>query len=155
MFVLETKFIPNPAGIANLLESPTGTLGMWTQSRAEAVEQVAKARCPSKTGALRDSIRAEIVMGPPIQAQVTAGGEDAPYAAYVHDGTEPHWIEPNTAQVLRFPTAKLATRGKNKGKPLKSGAQTFVFSAYADHPGTQANPFLSDALVDVMGVLQL
>jgi hypothetical protein len=155
MFVLETKFIPNPAGIANLLESPTGTLGLWLQSRAEAVEQVARAKCPVRSGALRDSISAEVVVGPPLTANVTAGGPNAPYASFVHDGTEEHWIEPSSANVLAFPAAKRATRGKRKGQPLKSGAQTIVFSAYADHPGNAANPFLSESLTAVMGVLQL
>jgi hypothetical protein len=62
-----------------------------------------------------------------LTVEVSANTE---YAIFVHEGTGPHPIVPRTAKVLRFPT-----RGGR-----------IVYTTKVNHPGTDAQPFLMDAL---------
>jgi hypothetical protein len=105
------KFIPNPAGIAQLLQSPTGDIGIFFALLTEEVESLAESYCPEDTGDLSTSISGSVIT-PPLRGEVKAGGDSAPYVMSVHEGTQPH---------------------------------ERVF-----HPGTKANPFLWEALRDVI-----
>jgi len=124
-------FVPNPAGIKHLLASPGGAVGRWLQILVREVEAVAKSNAPFVTGELRNSIVSSVIpAGVGLVGSVTA---TASYAIYVHQGTRPHEIHGNP--ILRF--------------PARSGM--IVFTPKVDHPGTKANPFLTDALVLVVG----
>lgn len=127
---MPTTFIPNPAGLLHALQSPTGTVGLWVARKTAEVASVARALAPVSTGELRDSIHPE-VHAAPLRGEVRA---DAPYSLFVHEGTSPHVIEPNQANVLRFP----------------SRAGEIVFAPRVDHPGTRPRPFLSEALAAVI-----
>lgn len=96
------------------------------QTRTRAV-----LRCPVDTGNLRNGHyeRVEITRG----AVTGVVGNDVPYARYVHDGTRPHLITPRRpGGVLRF----------------KVGGEV-VFTTYARHPGTRAQPWLETSLIEV------
>lgn len=128
-------FTPQPAGLAQLLNSPTGQIGVFTLKLGNEVAAVGRALAPRVTGELARSIRVyPIQLGVNPSAYVEA---NAPYALFVHEGTGPHPIDPVNARVLRF--------------PAKSGF--IVFTPHVDHPGTAAQPFLRDALVAVIGGL--
>jgi hypothetical protein len=58
--------------------------------------------------------------------QITAGGPRAPYAVFVHEGTRPH--------IIRVRSAKVLTDGVR------------FFGPQVRHPGTRAQPFLTQAL---------
>lgn len=59
---------------------------------------LAKALCPVATGVLRDSIK--ITHPTNNKAILSAGGPQAPYAAYVHDGTSRMQPRPFLLQAL-------------------------------------------------------
>ena len=77
---------------------------------------------------LRDSVRStpydrgDTVFGTLVE--VTAG-----HADYVSKGTRPHRIEPRQAKVLRF----------------EVGGQV-VFARFANHPGTEPNPYFENTV---------
>lgn len=120
---ITTTFIPNPAGIASLLQSPVGTLGMWLQRKTNEVELVARAECPKDSGALTSSHESRVI-GPPLIGQVSAGGDNAPYAVYVHEGTKgPYDIVAKNSPVLVFPSRR-------------TGA--IVFTPRVSHPGIRS-----------------
>lgn len=123
-------FTPNPAGMLNLLQGPTGATARWVARKTAEVTATAKALAPVNTGALRASIDGTVMFGP-LRGEVEAG---VPYSLFVHEGTSPHEIVPVNARVLRFPT--------------KAG--TIVYAQKVDHPGTRPQPFLSDALAKVI-----
>lgn len=91
------------------LLTPLGTIGV----------QAAQQAAPSRTGTLRSSIHADV------QADRIALRADAPWAAYVNDGTRPHTIYPRNATVLRFTL----------------GGQV-VFARVVQHPGTRPYAFM-------------
>ena len=126
-------FIPNAAGLAQLLQSPTGAVGKYIYLLTEATEQDARTLCPYDSGELQDSIESRVTT-PPLRGEVSAGGPSAPYAVAVHEGTRPHEITPKSASILVFPTS----------------AGTMVYTPRVSHPGTTAQPFLWDALKAVI-----
>lgn len=89
---------------------------------ADKIVQYAKEEAPVRTGRMRDSITAT-VSG--LEARVSP---NVPYFGFVEFGTQPHMIEPVYARVLRFEVMGQV-----------------VFSAYAWHTGTKANPFMERA----------
>lgn len=96
------------------------------------VEQVAKPaveemrrEAPVVSGKLRDSLDYQH----PTTLKVKIGSFGVPYAKFVAEGTKPHTIEPKKASVLAF-----TVNG------------TKVFAKKVNHPGTKANPFMSDAI---------
>lgn len=123
-------FTPNPVGMLNLLQGPTGGTARWVARTTAEVAAAAKGLAPVQTGRLRSSIYGTVKFGP-LRGEVIAS---APYSAYVHEGTSPHEITPNTARVLRFP----------------SRAGNIVYTNLVNHPGTRPQPFLSDALLRVI-----
>lgn len=98
-------------------------------------------------GNLRDSIEHTVTEVTARGAAVVIGSA-LHYAAYFHTGTGVHGphgtpIVPTTRKVLKF-----QTRGAKKGSlPKERGAWVFARSVQ----GMEADPFLSDALEDVIG----
>lgn len=106
-----------------------------------------------------------------ISGTVTAGSRLAPYARYVHEGTEPHEITPKKANALSFEwkyrrgrvvvmnkeeiTRRQAGRDQNaeNGKYYRMKARwgvgpiadRSVVVEYVNHPGQDGNPFLNRA----------
>ena len=105
----------------------------FTESALE-LEAAAKRGVGRKTGALQRSITHRIDGAPiPAFAEVgllgggprTKAGQ--PYGPMHHDGTGPHVIRPKAKRALFWPGARHPVRGVH-------------------HPGTRANPFLTNAL---------
>ena len=127
-------FTPNPAGLAQLLQSPTGAVGRYIALLTAETDGLAKANCPRLSGKLADSI-SSVVHTPPVVGQVSAGGPSAPYVLPVHEGSVEHEILAKNAPFLVFPD--------------KAG--NIIFTKRVWHPGTQnPQPFLWDALRDVI-----
>lgn len=108
--------------------------GATRRELREASRQVvtrAKVLAPVRTGRLRSSIRAEAPAIFSVGGRVKVGS-DLEYAGFVNDGTAPHIIRPQRAQVLRF----------NVGGRV-------VYAKVVNHPGTRARPFLDRALREV------
>ncbi len=127
---MTVQFVPNPAGIFWVTQAPNGTTGIYLGGLTSAIAARARQLAPVNTGALRNSITPRIFAAP-LRSTVIA---DVDYAAFVHEGTSAHEIVPTKAKVLRFPT--------------KGGA--VVFTQRVDHPGTAPNPFLADAMADLI-----
>lgn len=106
------------------------------QARARRVANLAKMLAPQgKTGHLRSSIRVvrdRVEKGPTAFSYTVIADTD--YAIYVHEGTRPHTIRPNTAKALRF-----------------EAGGGIVFAKVVHHPGTKAQPFLRNALIAAAG----
>ena len=123
-------------------QSPTGMAGKWTLEQANKVAAHAELLAPKPgqgkgyaTGETALSIR---VKGPTVgrkgpEATITS---DTDHAVYLHEGTPPHAIKPRTKDKMVFFWRK---RGK------------VVFRDNVWHPGTKANPFLSNALRAIFG----
>ena len=79
-----------------------------------------------KRGDLKRDIRFKIGK---LAGIIVAGSEDVGYAAHVEFGTSPHIIEPRNANLLRF----------------KDSSGNVVFARRMNHPGTQAQPFMTPA----------
>jgi hypothetical protein len=87
----------------------------------------AKRQVGVNTGALRASIHMRHFRD--TRGQYVRIGSSLPYARLHHEGTRPHFIRPNTKQVLKF-----VTRGQ------------LVITHLVRHPGTRPNRYLSDNL---------
>lgn len=105
---------------------------------AELVEQSAKAEhgYTDRSGDLTRSIEAQPVTGAFYAhnqgADVSA---DAGHAKFVHGGTKPHVIRARKAKALAF---KFGIGGGHPG--------ITVFARSVNHPGTEPEPFLTEAL---------
>jgi hypothetical protein len=113
----------------------------------------AKVRCPVDEGRLRSSIGFAVNVLPN-QVRVRVGSA-LEYARYVHEGTGIYGpkrtpIVPVTAKALKFEPGRrmgpLPRGGRNAARGRRGGP---VFAASVK--GSPPNPFLSDALEDVMG----
>lgn len=132
------SFQLNPAGLFELLESPTGPVGRWTLGVASRVLTRAVALTSGTmvnvvTGELRDSLSVELEIGQggwPLSANVTAASD---HAMAVHSGSPARTITPKRGKALKFP---------------RSGIMVYAHSV--DHPGSAPKPFLSRALAEVM-----
>jgi len=109
------------------LNDPYGPVGRHMYVRGRAIVAAAKAQVGVDTGRLKNSIS---------MSQSRAGygqsmtiGSPLRYALMHHEGTRPHIITPNRAQVLRF-----SSRGR------------IVYARSVRHPGTKPNKFLADNL---------
>lgn len=121
-------FIPNPVGLAELLESPIGAVQRDIVRRGEKMLAEAKRRCPvGKTRKLRDGLTISF------SGKGCTLISDQPYAEYVVKGTKPHVIEAK-GRVLAF----------------EAGGDT-VFATRVNHPGTKPNTFAEEALKAAMG----
>jgi len=86
-----------------------------------------------KPGTLRDSIVKRLVVGGPEGVKVLVGSED-PIALWHHEGTPPHVIRARRKPMLVFYWPKVGRVVRFK---------------QVNHPGTQPNRYLSDALQDL------
>lgn len=93
-------------------------------------------RAPGMTttrGLTRASVRATLG---PRRAYVDIG-PNTPYAAYVDEGTKPHFIFPRSALALRFKRSPVGPRG-----PVKvTRGNKWVYAKRVLHPGFQGHRF--------------
>lgn len=110
-----------------LLNNPAGDVGRYLARKGRMVTVAAKAQAGVRTGALRASIHMRHLRDS--RGQFVRIGSALNYALMHHEGTKPHLITPNRAQVLRF------VRGSR-----------VVYAHAVMHPGTKPNKFLTDNL---------
>lgn len=123
------------AALNFMLKSPHGLVGEYIYRMGLLTTGKARQRAPVRTGALKSSIRmTRGADGIPTAVEITANIE---YALAVHQGSRPHVISARDALVLRFPS--------------KSG--TIIYAPRVNHPGNKPNPFLWDALLDVVAAM--
>lgn len=133
-----TEFIPNPAGLAELLVGTHGPVAADLARKALRVQSGAKRRCPVDTGRLRSSIRWRIDRDAKgLYADV---GTEVEYALAVHEGHKEFDVGskrgPGTA--LHF---------------VVGGDDVFIsFPQTVTIPATEGRPFLRDALQDITGL---
>lgn len=110
-----------------LLKDPNGPTGRMLKRRGGYVLAAAKRQVGVRTGALRQSIHMRHLRDS--RGQYVKIGSEKNYALAHHEGTRPHRIVPDRAQVLKF-----QTRGQ------------LMYRNSVMHPGTKANKFLTDNL---------
>lgn len=110
---------------------PNGPVFDMLDALATDVQMVARRRVGFATGRLHNSIRKQRRNHPsrPSVAVVAGLGRYTPYLGYHMAGTGPHEIRPRKRKALRW-----------------AGPSGPVFATRVRHPGTPANPFLTDAL---------
>lgn len=111
----------------NLLNSPRGEVGRYLFERGTRILVAAKGQVGVKTGRLKASISMRQYRS--VGGQSLKIGSPLSYALIHHEGTRPHIITPNTAEVLRF---------SSKGR--------IVYTRVVRHPGTKPNKYLADNL---------
>lgn len=110
-----------------LLNNPSGSVGRYLARKGSMITVAARAQVGVRTGALRASIHMRHLRDS--RGQFVRIGSSLNYALLHHEGTKPHLITPNRAQVLRFV----------KGSRV-------VYAHAVMHPGTKPNKFLTDNL---------
>ena len=89
-------------GVLNFIaKSPNGPVGLDLIKRAKKVQRHAKMQVPIRTGRLKRSIKV-YKHERYVDGQGLRVGTSVPYAKYVHDGTKPHLILPNSKRALKF-----------------------------------------------------
>lgn len=109
------------------ISNPRGPVYGDLRRRAQRVERAAKRMVGTDTGALRNSIRSQVVPGRKPEIRV---GSPLDYALLHHEGTRRHVIRPNLRKNLRF---------KIRGR--------VVYATEVIHPGTRPNPYLTVPLM--------
>lgn len=109
------------------LNSQSGEIGTWLRRRGLMMVLAAKQQVGVETGRLRDSIHMRISRDPVGQKLIISAS--GPNAIPHHNGTRPHIITPNDANILRF-----------------SAGGRIVYTHSVNHPGTRPNRYLSDQL---------
>ena len=109
------------------LNNPRGTVGRYMRKRGTLMMAGAKAQAGKKTGALIRSLRYTHSRGS--LGQWFSIGSSLNYALVHHEGSKPHIITPNDANILRF-----------------TAGGRVVYSHKVNHPGTRPNKYLSDQL---------
>lgn len=126
MFTVSTSFNLDRTRVERMLRLPGGMVYRNMERRVRRVEAEAIRRAP---GSMGRTIRAQIRTGPGGEFQGVINVRH-PAALFVTLGTRPHRIRPRRpGGVLRF-----TVNGQ------------VVFARYVNHPGTQPNEFLKDAL---------
>lgn len=110
-----------------VLNNPSGDVGRYLARKGRTINIAAKAQVGVRTGALRASIHMRHLRDS--RGQFVRIGSALNYAYLHHEGSKPHVITPNRAQVLRF-----TTRGR------------VVYAHAVMHPGTKPNRYLTDNL---------
>lgn len=110
---------------------PNGPVFDMLDALATDVQMAARRRVGFHTGRLHNSIRKQRRNHPtrPAVAVVAGLGRYTPYLGYHMSGTGPHEIRPRRRKALRWVDG--------------TGVH---FATRVRHPGTPANPFLTDAL---------
>jgi len=110
-----------------VLNNPSGDVGRYLARKGRIITVAAKAQVGVRTGALRASIHMRHLRDS--RGQFVRIGSALNYAYLHHEGSKPHVITPNRAQVLRF---------VNRGR--------VVYAHAVMHPGTKPNRYLTDNL---------
>jgi hypothetical protein len=116
-----------PAAMDTLLNSPAGTVGRHMAAVGYKIMIAAKQQVGVDTGRLKNSIHMRHFRSG--IGQLIEVGSPLKYALLHHEGTRPHLITPNRAQVLRF----------------TSGSRV-IYTHQVRHPGTRPNRYLTDNL---------
>lgn len=124
---MSTRIVFRKKTLDFYLNEPFGPVGRDLHQRGRRIERAAKAQVGVKTGRLKASIhmRQERSVG----GQKVTIGSPLSYALMHHEGTKPHIITPDRAQVLRF----------------TSGGRV-IYTRAVRHPGTKPNRYLTDNL---------
>lgn len=142
----------NTAEIERIFHSPAGPVFRHVVDITEQVRNAAVRRAPRDTGALAASIEAVVnVYGNDIIGHI---GSRLDYALYQHEGTgiygpKHRVIRPVSKKVLKFRPGRgfgPLQRGVTRPSPERRGP--YIFAKYVK--GTQKNPFLVDALEQVL-----
>lgn len=115
------------AALDTYLNNPRGTLGRYMRGRAVMMATAAKGQAGKKTGALIRSIK--IMHSRGSLGQFFTIGSNLNYALVHHEGSKPHIITPNDANILRF-----------------TAGGRVIYTHKVNHPGTRPNRYLSDQL---------
>lgn len=110
-----------------LLDSPAGPVGRDLARRGRKVLIAATMQVGIDTGRLKKSLK--MTHERSTRGQFVMVGSKLNYALMHHEGTRPHIITPNRAQVMVF----------NKGSRV-------IYATSVRHPGTKANRYLRDNL---------
>ena len=124
------------AEVAEAERKVDGALDNATEETAQLVTRTA-ARTLDAHGAIRSGRLRSSLSYIEIETAHYLVGTDVEYAPHVEFGTEPHIITPNDADVLVF----------EQPRNYFGIEDEKVFTQYAQHPGTKAQPFLRPALV--------
>jgi hypothetical protein len=116
------------AGLNHVLKAPTGPVQTFMRRTAEKTADEARRRAPVVSGRLKNSI--VVNRGPLGSWEVTA---TAPYAYVVHQGTGKKSVAP--VRIRKGGGVRITVRKKTSGL------------------GAKGQPFLMDALQDVVGSL--
>lgn len=137
-------------------ESLAGDIRRAVAIAATEGADAARARAPRKSGRLQSGIRADLrgISATEPTAWIVS---DAPYSAYVEEGTKPHWIRPKAAKGFVGPLYESQSR-RRSGRPrvvlrFEVGGTVF-FRPVVHHPGTSPHPFMGPAYFKAEAVLQ-
>lgn len=125
----------------------------WGVEIGEAIVSAGKERCPVDEGTLRASLDYSLEWGPD-SMHVTVGSP-LEYAEYIHTGTGVYGprgtpIVPVTRKALKF---RWEPTGPGASKRLPKERRGWYFAKSVK--GIEPNPFLVDALRDVMGAIDV
>lgn len=126
--------IVDSMAVDRIMRSPDGPVFQYLMERGTAVQTLAHAQVPVRTGELRGSIVKRFTDDPDGLSVLI--GTDKSYALFVHNGTDPHVIVARGGGMLRFFWPK---------------AGKVVYFPSVHHPGTHPEPYLTDPLRAVMG----
>jgi hypothetical protein len=124
---MAVKVVFRKAEYEFFFNEPSGKVGRYLALRGNLIVRAAKAQVGVRTGALRASIHMRHARD--IRGQYIRIGSAMNYALLHHEGSKPHMIKPDRAQVLRF---------TNRG--------TVMYAHAVMHPGTKPNRYLTDNL---------
>lgn len=114
-----------------LLNNPDGKVGRMLKRKGDILVILAKSQVGVKTGALKASIHMRHYRDG--RGQYIKVGSSLQHALVHHEGSRPHLIRPNKAQVLRF---------------SKQGRM--ITTRLVRHPGTKPNHYLTRNLRTVI-----
>lgn len=122
-----SDLVINKTMLDYVTNSPIGDVGKYLKKRGRLMVALAKRQVGKDTGLLRDSIKM-------LHYRTTYGqnlkiGSEVSHALMHHNGTRPHIIRPDTAQIMRF-----------------SAGGRVIYTREVQHPGTRPNRYLSDQL---------
>ena len=124
---MAVKVVLRKAEYEFFFNEPAGKVGRYLALKGNLIVRAAKAQVGVRTGALRASIHMRHARD--IRGQYIRIGSAMNYALLHHEGSKPHMIKPDRAQVLRF-----TSRG------------TVMYAHAVMHPGTKPNRYLTDNL---------
>jgi hypothetical protein len=128
----ELVFVKKQPNFDNYFKSTKGEVGNYIHSNlGRKVEFLAKAMVGTRSHRLQNSIHITRMAG--IKGPSVMVGSPVNYAYWHHEGTKPHVIRANRAQMLHF----------------RVGGRS-VFTKQVNHPGTKPNKYLTTPLRTVI-----